>query len=844
MKRILLLLFAGLYISNSVYSQITLDNANVPNFIQGVNGTNNNRTPFYFWVELSGLTPNTTYKYFSSMDTIGADPNTNGAGNALLINTVTGIFKKATGGSLTNIANHDTLTANASGLWKGWMGVEATGNIRFTTGKTVCPKIMINNGTASTTVSTRLFLTNYPVSIINYGTTPSAPLQGSFVYDSTIVSPKSFAFIYNNTAGNGRPISIAVVEKDGYTHTQTSVLQTYRTIVDTINNRWGTIVPNNLATGIQRIEYRNFTSGSIISSLTDGDGNWCWTNTVNPVNGTTPLFIRSIDSVAAPIITTQTGTYCSTDFITINATASSNINWFTTPSGGTSVASGTSVTLPALAAYYAETYNANGCASPRTPINFTVITAQAYYIDSDGDSFGTGAPTLSCTPIAGYVLNNFDCNDNNPNVFPSLYYTDNDNDSYGTGTGTFLCVPTPGYSLTSGDCNDNNAAVNPGAIEICDAIDNNCNNQINENIPFFTYFADLDNDNYVNANDSVVSCAAAPANYMLLINAAGLDCNDNNNMINPGMTEACNGIDDNCNNQIEEGVIFYTYFMDADSDNYVDVQDSVVTCGNAPANYILLSLASGTDCDDSDDLINPGVTELCNGYDDDCDNQIDEGCLAGPDFAFVYSTYTNPAGSSVIDVVNNTYTLPMFNCNVNDNVLFYIKNTGDDTLFINSVDIINQSATHIQFSLGSTPSMVMPGDSGSVQISFVYNGQSWGADSALISIDHSDADENPFSFSMFTEIYCGSVSENEINVGNIYPSPTSDNAYLSLMMNISSEVEMNILDLTGKKVFSQKQMLHSGQHTITIPSSNLSGGMYIVEIMSNQQKISTRLIKE
>jgi alpha-tubulin suppressor-like RCC1 family protein len=153
--------------------------------------------------------------------------------------------------------------------------------------------------------------------------------------------------------------------------------------------------------------------------------------------------------------------------------------------------------------------------------------------------------------------------------------------------------------------------------EICDGLDNDCNELIDDGVKL-VFYKDLDGDEYTDGTTSV-GCSA-PQGYVL--SALLGDCNDENNQINPGKTEICDGIDNNCNGQIDEGVKL-VFYKDLDGDGYTDGTTQVVC--TAPQGYVL-SATSG-DCNDNDPNVNPGKTEICDGKDNNCNGQIDEGVL-------------------------------------------------------------------------------------------------------------------------------------------------------------------------------------------------------------------------
>ncbi|MHB8876415.1 MAG: putative metal-binding motif-containing protein [Myxococcaceae bacterium] len=191
---------------------------------------------------------------------------------------------------------------------------------------------------------------------------------------------------------------------------------------------------------------------------------------------------------------------------------------------------------------------------------------------------------------------------------------DNDGDGI-AGTGSCAAVSPV-------DCKDTDPNVFPGGPELCDGVDNNCDGTADENVGYRDFFPDGDADGFgAKGSTPEKSCEAGVPGKV----ANQGDCLDSDPAVKPGVTELCNGRDDNCDGSSDEGLTFTDYYPDFDGDTYGSSSAAAVSACQAIAGKV----TDHSDCNDSNGSIRPGAAEVCNNQDDNCDGTPDEGNPGG-----------------------------------------------------------------------------------------------------------------------------------------------------------------------------------------------------------------------
>lgn len=179
------------------------------------------------------------------------------------------------------------------------------------------------------------------------------------------------------------------------------------------------------------------------------------------------------------------------------------------------------------------------------------------------------------------------------------------------------------------DCDDDNPERYQGNPEVCDGVDNDCDDEVDEGPPpdAPVWTMDADGDGYGDDTTAVRSCTA-PSGAV----AQGGDCDDGRADVNPGAAEVCDlndrdedcdGFADDADDSVEPDTL---WFPDGDFDGFGDREAPGQWACDPPD---LDATRDSSDCDDADGAVYPGAREACDGVDNDCDG-TDDLCQEGP----------------------------------------------------------------------------------------------------------------------------------------------------------------------------------------------------------------------
>ncbi len=245
----------------------------VPQFIHArvASGTCNSSVsafpiPVYARVTFTNLTPNSVYRYNTGLALDNVLTSTGGGFN-VHYNGNDNSYVYAAGKSLNTPGEFSTFSTLPGQTSKTiWINLVTSTNAAFQEQGTIFWRVSLGDNDGNLINRYQLAQTSVPLRLGNL------PTQATGIADdNSQLTERNFVLFYDNAAGTGRPLTVALVQRQ---NTTVAGAETFYATRQSMASSWATFIPNTLPTGVRRIEERDAISGNIVNAITSVDGRW------------------------------------------------------------------------------------------------------------------------------------------------------------------------------------------------------------------------------------------------------------------------------------------------------------------------------------------------------------------------------------------------------------------------------------------------------------------------------------------------------------------------------------------------------------------------------------------